>query len=329
MARIGILGAGTWGAALSRLLYGNGHSVTVWSAIGAEAKALRETHRHPKLPGAVLPEGVVFTADIAEAARGADLIVFATPSVYIRSTAERVRPYLPAGATLVSVAKGIEPDTFLSMTGVIADALGIPEKGLVALSGPTHAEEVVMDLPTAIVAASGDPDAAKRVQLAFSNSFFRTYTNPDQKGVELCGAMKNIIALAAGVSDGIGYGDNAKAGLITRGIAEIARLGKAMGCPPETFAGLAGVGDLIVTATSRHSRNNRAGFLLGQGCSAKEATERVGMVVEGLNALPAAIGLSQKYGVELPITFGVDAIVHGADPKDVVNKLMTRAFRNE
>lgn len=329
MKNIAVLGAGTWGSALAKLLTENGHRVALWSALPFEIETLRAEHRHPKLPGVVMPETIDYTTELS-ACETADLVVFATPSVFIRKTAEAVKPHLPQNAVLVNVAKGIEPDTFFTMTEVIADALGCPEDRLVALSGPTHAEEVSIGLPTAIVSASTNADAAKLVQETFSNGYLRTYTNADVRGVELCGAMKNIIALAAGVSDGIGYGDNAKAAIITRGMVEIARLGAAMGCDRTTFYGLAGVGDLIVTATSRHSRNNRAGFLMGSGRSAADAVQEVGMVVEGIHALPAAMGLSARYGVELPITFAVNELVAGrADPRAIVEGLMNRTYKQE
>ena len=330
MTRIGILGAGTWGTALAKHLCQNGHAVTLWSALPSELEQIRLTHRHPKLPDAWIPEGIQLTADISSACEEADVVVFAVPSVFMRSVAERAKPHLLPDTILVSVAKGIEPKTFLTMTDILTDVLSPVPYRVVALSGPTHAEEVSIDLPTTIVSASRDIEAAETIQRIFSSETLRTYTNSDIEGVELCGAMKNIIALAAGVSDGIGYGDNAKAALITRGMAEIARLGRAMGCDERTFYGLAGVGDLIVTATSRHSRNSRAGFLLGKGLSAEEAIQEVGMVVEGINALPAAMGLSERYQVELPITFGVwDIVKNGADPKEIVFKLMNREFKTE
>ena len=330
MTKIGVLGAGTWGSALAKLLYTNGHTVSLWSAIPAEIDLMQREHRHPKLPGVEMPAEILYTADMAQACRESEIVVFATPSVFLRGTAAAAKPYLPSDAVLVSVAKGIEPHTFLTMTEILQDELGCSEDRLVALSGPTHAEEVSIGLPTAIVSAGTDPDAAQLVQRVFSNDYLRTYTNTDVRGVELCGAMKNIIALAAGISDGIGYGDNAKAAIITRGMVEIARLGAALGCDRATFYGLAGVGDLIVTATSRHSRNNRAGFLLGKGYSAEEAVREVGMVVEGLNALPAAIGLSERCGVELPITFAVYEVVQGlVDPRTAVNRLMNRTYKTE
>ncbi|MBQ9188194.1 MAG: NAD(P)-dependent glycerol-3-phosphate dehydrogenase [Clostridia bacterium] len=327
MATIGILGAGTWGTALARMLTENGHAVTLWSALPEELETLRKTRRHPKLPDAVLPAALQYSADIAQAC-AAQIVVFAVPSVFIRSTAAAAKPFLQPETVLVSVAKGIEKDTFFTMTEILEDVLG--KRRIVALSGPTHAEEVGVGLPTAIVSASDDREAAAYVQQVFSNAYFRTYTNADIRGVELCGALKNVIALAAGVGDGIGYGDNAKAALITRGMAEITRLGTAMGCDPRTFYGLAGVGDLIVTATSRHSRNNRCGYLLGKGLPADLAVKEVGMVVEGLNALPAALGLAERYGVEMPITRAVGELVYGGgDPKAIVGQLMRREYKNE
>ena len=230
----------------------------------------------------------------------------------------------------MDVAKGIESDTLLTMTGIIADEIKNPTVKLVALSGPTHAEEVARDLATTIVSACEDPDAARQVQDVFWGTCMRVYTNDDTLGVELCGAMKNIIALASGIAAGMGLGDNAKAALITRGIVEISRLGTAMGCNAQTFGGLAGIGDLIVTATSMHSRNNRCGMLIGQGISPAEAVKQVGMVVEGINALPAAMHLAEKYGVELPIMEAVNAIINlGADPKETVAMLMGRDKKPE
>ena len=335
MARkIGILGAGTWGIALARMLSVSGSDVLVWSAIPKEVDDLARTRVHPNLPGMVLPESLRFTKDLSEACSGQDILVFAVPSVFVRSTAAKARPFIRYGQLIVDVAKGIEPETLLTLTEVIADELG-KEDGprgirLVALSGPTHAEEVALDLPTTIVSASPDVEAAAIVQEAFTNKCMRVYTNPDIKGVELSGALKNVIALGVGISTGLGYGDNTRAALITRGIAEIARLGTAMGCNIHTFAGLAGIGDLIVTATSQHSRNNRAGQLIGQGRTPAEAVKEVGMVVEGMNALPAAIELSDRYQVEMPIVRAVNAVVNqGMSPADAVDSLMARDPKGE
>ncbi len=326
---IGILGAGTWGLALARLLHRNGHQVTVWSAIESEIDALNATHAHPNLPGMMIPQEIRFTKDAEETCTGKDILLFAVPSVFVRSTAARVRPYVPDGQIIVDVAKGIEPDSLMTMSEVIRDELvkdgSHAQVKLVALSGPTHAEEVALDMPTSIVSACTDMQVAETVQDIFMNTCMRTYTNTDVLGVELCGAMKNIIALAAGISAGLGYGDNAKAMLITRGMAEISRLGLAMGCAEQTFNGLAGIGDLIVTATSVHSRNNRCGKLIGEGMAPADAVKAVGMVVEGINALPAAMQLAQRYHVEMPIVAGVEAIVNGKiTAADMGVILMTR-----
>ena len=331
---IGVLGAGTWGMALARMLTVSGNDVQVWSAIEAEVDNLSTTRVHPNLPGMKIPQELRFTKDIKEVCTGKDVLLFAVPSVFVRSTAAKARPYIRDGQIIVDVAKGMEPDTLYTMTEVLADELGKEggPKGvrLVALSGPTHAEEVALDLPTTIVSASPDTEAAEFVQDVFSNTCMRVYTNTDIKGVELSGALKNVIALGVGISTGLGYGDNARAALITRGIAEIARLGVAMGCNIHTFAGLAGIGDLIVTATSMHSRNNRAGILIGKGESPEQAVKEVGMVVEGINALPAAMELAEKYQVELPIAQTVNAIVkEGMSASDALRNLMDRGRKSE
>ena len=325
MKKIGVLGAGTWGMALARMLCVSGHNVSVWSALKNEVEEFATTRRHPNLPGMEIPAEIAFTGDIAEICKDKDILLFAVPSPFVRATARSAAPYIPDGQIIVDVAKGIEASTLMTMTQIIADELKNPTVKLVALSGPTHAEEVARDLPTTIVSACEDLTVAEFVQDVFFNTCMRVYTNEDVLGVELSGAMKNIIALASGIAVGLGYGDNTKAALMTRGIAEIARLGGAMGCNPQTFLGLAGIGDPIVTATSVHSRNNRCGMLLGQGVKPQDAIKQVGMVVEGVNALPAAMRLAQQYGVELPIMATVNDVVNGAiTPDQAVSYLMSR-----
>lgn len=329
MKKIGVLGAGTWGMALARMLANNNHEVTVWSALAKEIDEFSVTRKHPNLPGMIIPESIQFTKSIQEVCEDKHILLMAVPSVFVRSTAAQMRPYVSDGQIIVDVAKGIEAETLFTMTEVIRNEINTDgmhgNVKLVALSGPTHAEEVAKDLPTTIVSACNDIDAAEIVQDVFMTSCMRVYTNTDIVGVELCGAMKNIIALAAGISAGLGYGDNAKAAIITRGMAEVTRLGIEMGCLEQTFNGLAGIGDLVVTATSVHSRNNKAGNLIGQGYSPEDAIKEVGMVVEGINALPAAMKLAERYQVELPIIEAVNSIVNeGANPGSVVRELMGR-----
>ena len=329
-AKIGVLGAGTWGIALARLLCNAGHDVTVWSAIESEIDTLSSTRMHPNLPGIELPEDMKYTKDIANACAGMDLVLFAVPSVFVRATAKRASQYIADGQIIVDVAKGIEKETLFTMTEIIADEVKNPTVKLVALSGPTHAEEVIKDLPTTIISACEDLETAEVVQKIFNTERMRVYTNEDIRGVELCGALKNVLALASGIATGLGCGDNARAALITRGIAELSRLGIAMGCDEHTFIGLAGIGDIIVTATSIHSRNNRCGMLIGQGVAVEDAIKQVGMVVEGLNALPAAVALAKKYNVEMPIFETVDAVVTGrVDVSTAVDILMSRELKAE
>ena len=334
MTKVGVLGAGTWGIALARMLAVNGKDVTVWSALPEELKNLRATRRHPNLPGMELPESMHYTADLAELCVNKDLLLFAVPSVFVRSTAKKAAQYIVDGQLIVDVAKGMEEKTLMSMSEVIEDELknvpGHEHCRVVALSGPTHAEEVARDLPTLIVAAAKAEQDAKEVQKIFNNQNFRVYTNTDRLGTELGGAIKNVIALSVGIAMGLGYGDNAKAALITRGNAELSRLGMAMGCRAETFAGLSGTGDLIVTCTSMHSRNLHAGMLIGHGMSAEDAKAEVGQVVEGINALPAAKRLEKKYKVEMPIVDVVDAILSGKlAARDAVASLMGRNLKKE
>lgn len=320
MSRIGVIGSGTWGIALSRLLALNGYEVTVWSALPEEIDELISTRRQKNLPNMEIPEGISFTKNLQEVCENKDMLVFAVPSSFVRSTARQVASLVSDNQLIVDVAKGIESDSLMTMSEVIKSE--IPQARVVALSGPTHAEEVARDLPTTIVSAYSEVEVAEEVMKYFSNSVMRVYTNTDVKGVELCGALKNIVALAVGISTGLGFGDNMKAALITRGLVEIERLGLKMGCLHDTFSGLAGMGDLIVTATSKHSRNNKCGYLIGQGYRPVDAIKQVGMVVEGVNALPAAIELAHKYDVELPIIFAVNDIVNnGANPSEVFSDI--------
>ncbi len=330
MKSIAILGAGTWGIALAKMLKNTGKQVTVWSALPNEIEELKKTNIHPKLPNVKLPLGIDYTADLEDALNDKDIIMFAVPSVFVRDTAKKCKNYIKDNQIIVDVAKGIESDTLMTLTQVINDEIKNDTVKYAALSGPTHAEEVSLDMPTTIVSACSDIEVAKLVQDFFSSSFMRVYTNTDIKGIEICGALKNIIALATGISRGLGYGDNATAALITRGLAELSRLGKAVGCSPYTFSGLTGMGDLIVTCTSLHSRNNNAGFLIGQGFSVNEAVKKVGMVVEGINALPAAVKLAKKYGVDMPIIFAVNEVVNGNEsPQNAVNSLLNRELKAE
>lgn len=330
MNKIGILGAGTWGIALAKMLAETDKEVTVWSALPDEIETLSTTAVHPKLPGVELPKIIKYTTEIKAACDGQDIVMFAVPSVFVRSTARQAQPYISENQIIVDVAKGIEPDSLMTLTEVISDEMKEKSPKIVALSGPTHAEEVSRDMPTTIVSACEDIETAKAVQEFFASPFMRVYTNTDIRGTEICGALKNIIALATGISCGLGYGDNARAALITRGLAELSRLGNALGCSPYTFSGLTGMGDLIVTCTSMHSRNNRAGILIGQGKTPDEAKAEVGMVVEGINALPAAVKLAKENDVDMPIVFAVNEVVNcGKKPIDAVNELFGRELKTE
>ena len=334
MAKIGVLGAGTWGMALARMLCNMGHEVQVWSALPQEIDQLSTTGVHPKLKNMVIPKEMKYTKEIQEVCTDKDILLFAVPSVFVRSTAKQASEYMKDGQVIVDVAKGIEASTLYTMTEVIRDELnkkgGLEKVKLVALSGPTHAEEVAIDLPTTIVSACPDLKVAQYVQQIFMNPKFRVYTNTDIHGVEICGAFKNIIALGTGIARGLGYGDNTAAALITRGVKEMSALGELMGCKPETFNGLAGIGDMIVTCTSLHSRNLTAGMLLGKGKNRDEAVKEVGMVVEGIYALDAAMQLKKKYDVELPICEMVNGIVNeGISPETGEKLLMTRMGRQE
>ena len=324
MADISIIGAGSWGIALAVLLHKNGHQVTVWYAIGAEIKMLQKEHEHKdKLPGVRLPEDMVFTTDLEQAVKGAEVMVLAVPSPYTRSTSHSMASLVEEGQVIVNVAKGIEEKTLLTLSQIIEEE--IPQANVAVLSGPSHAEEVGRGIPTTIVVGAKDKETAEYLQNIFMNEVFRVYISPDVLGIELGAALKNVVALAAGIADGLGYGDNTKAALITRGITEIARLGVAMGGKFETFCGLTGIGDLIVTCASMHSRNRRAGILIGQGYTMKQAMDEVKMVVEGVYSAKAAMGLAKQYDVQLPIIEQVNAVLfEGQLADEAVKNLMLR-----
>ena len=323
MASIGVIGSGTWGTALSILLAGNGHQVDLWSALESEVAALSRTRIHPNLPKARIPDSIRVTGNLKEAMEDKDLLVLSVPSVFVRQTAGRMREFLKPGQVVVNVAKGIEEGSLMTLSQVIEEEL--PDCQVAALSGPSHAEEVSQGLPTTCVAGAHKRHVAELVQSVFMSGVFRVYTNPDLLGIELGGALKNVIAVAAGIADGLGFGDNTKAALITRGIAEISRLGMAMGGKAETFAGLTGIGDLIVTCASMHSRNRRAGILIGQGLSMEEAMKEVHMVVEGVYSAKAARALAEKYQVSMPIVEQVNQVLFEGQPaKEAVTGLMLR-----
>ena len=324
MANIGIIGAGSWGIALAVLLHNNGHKITVWSILQDEIDMLNAEREHKdKLPGVKLPEDMVFTTDMKSAIEGKNILVLAVPSPFIRSTANSMKEYVSEGQIIVNVAKGIEEKTLMTLSQVIEDE--IPQADVAVLSGPSHAEEVGRGIPTTIVVGASTQKTAEYIQNTFMSDVFRVYTSPDVLGIELGAALKNVVALAAGIADGLGYGDNTKAALITRGITEIARLGMTLGGKFETFCGLSGIGDLIVTCASMHSRNRRAGILIGQGKTMEEAMAEVKMVVEGVYSAKAAVGLAKKHGVELPIIEQVNEVLFNNKPAaEAVRDLMIR-----
>ncbi len=324
MATISVIGAGSWGTALALLLYKNGHKVTVWSIMKDEIEMLQREHEHKeKLPGVKLPEDMEFTTDLEKVLTGKDVLVLAVPSPYTRSTSHSMAPFVKEGQIIVNVAKGIEEHSLLTLSQIIEEE--IPQAEVAVLSGPSHAEEVGRGIPTTIVVGARKKETAEYLQNIFMNEVFRVYISPDVLGIELGAALKNVVALAAGIADGLGYGDNTKAALITRGIAEIARLGTAMGGKAETFSGLTGIGDLIVTCASMHSRNRRAGILIGKGYSMEEAMAEVKMVVEGVYSAKAAMELAKKYQVQIPIIEQVNAVLFEGKPADeAVRNLMLR-----
>lgn len=329
MAKVGIIGAGSWGVALATVLDENGHDLTVWSLLEDEVRMLNRDHEHKsKLPGVKLSEQILFTTDLEKAIKGMDLIVVAVPSPYVRSTAKNMRPYIEEGQIVVDVAKGIEEDSLMPMTEILAEEL--PLADIAILSGPSHAEEVSRKMPTSIVAGARKRTTAEYVQNLFMNSYFRVYTSPDVLGIGLGGSLKNVIALAAGMADGLGCGDNTKAALITRGIKEISRLAEKRGAYDETVMGLSGLGDLIVTCASVHSRNRKAGFLIGQGKTMQEAMDEVQMIVEGVYSAKAARKMAENYDIELPIIDEVNRVLfEDKNAKEALLDLMQRDKKKE
>jgi len=324
MAKISVMGTGSWGTALAILLHNNGHQVMLWSAHPEKAASLNQTREDPKkLPGIKIPDGIVITGDEKTALDSPDIVVFASPSAYMRAISKRLSPLIRRGQIIVNVAKGVEEHTLLTLCQIVEEE--IPCAKVAVLSGPSHAEEVSRGIPTTCVIGAHEKATAEYLQNIFMSDVFRVYTSPDMLGICIGGALKNVIALAAGIADGLGYGDNTKAALITRGNAEITRLGVAMGANPHTFAGLSGIGDLIVTCASMHSRNRRAGILIGKGYTKDEAMKEVQMVVEGVFSAKAALELSKKYNIEMPIVEQVNKVLFEDKPAaEAVKELMLR-----
>ncbi|MCR4815226.1 MAG: NAD(P)H-dependent glycerol-3-phosphate dehydrogenase [Lachnospiraceae bacterium] len=327
--KVTVIGAGSWGIALAKLLYDNKCEVTVWSALSDEIEMLNREHEHvDKLKGVKLPEDMIFSSDLESAVKDAEILVMAVPSVFVRKTSALLKEFYKEGQIIVNVSKGIEESTLHTMSEIITEE--IPGSTVAVLSGPSHAEEVGRGIPTTIVVGAKKREVAEKIQNTFMSPVFRVYTSPDVLGIEIGAALKNVIALAAGIADGLGYGDNTKAALITRGMAEISRLGVAMGGKPETFYGLSGIGDLIVTCASMHSRNRRAGILIGKGYTAKEAMDEVKMVVEGVYSAKAAKKLSEQYEIEMPIVDKVNEILFSDVPAaDSLKDLMLRDKKTE
>lgn len=324
MKKISLLGAGSWGTALAIVLANNGHDVTLWSALESEI-AMLQTHREhmERLPGVKLPDSIKVTSDLEMACSDPDIIVFSVASPYVRSTAKQCAPFIKDGQIIVNVGKGIEENTLMTLSEILQEEL--PKAEITVLSGPSHAEEVSKGIPTTVVVGAKKKHTAELIQNVFMNKVFRVYISPDIISIELGGALKNVIALAAGMVDGLGFGDNTKAALMTRGIAEITRLGVAMGGKKETLCGLSGIGDLIVTCTSNHSRNHNAGYLMGKGYTMEAAMEEVKQVVEGVYSAKAALKLAQKYQVSMPIIEAMNQVLfEGKSAEDATEALLTR-----
>lgn len=329
MEKVCVMGAGSWGTALALLLSDKGYDVYLYMRNTSQLKEISDTGKNSKYLGEInIPKAINLSSNIEECVKDSTAVVFAVSSQATRSAMESVRPYISNDAIAVNVSKGLEKTTNLRISQIASEIL--EQNPFVVLSGPSHAEEVAEKMPTTVVAASDDIKAAQYIQDMFSNEYFRVYTNPDVIGVELGGALKNIIAFGTGIIDGLGYGDNTKAGIMTRGIAEITRLGVAMGASISTFAGLSGIGDLIVTCTSMHSRNRRAGILIGQGKTLEQTLDEISMVVEGITATEVAYNLSKQYNVDMPITAEIyNVLFNNKKVKDSLNSLMTRTTKHE
>ena len=329
MSKVTVLGGGGWAIALAKVLFENGHQVTIWSKLPREVEALKNDRENKVgLPGVLIDEKIEISNDIASAVKDSEVLVMAVASSFVRSTSELLKGIIPKGQIIVDVAKGIEDGTFYTMTEIIEEVL--PDAEAMVLSGPSHAEEVGRGMVTAVVIGARHKETAQKVQRLFGNEYFRVYVSPDWRSIELGGSLKNVIALAAGIVDGLGYGDNTEAALITRGIKEITQLGVAMGGHARTFHGLSGIGDLIVTCESKHSRNRRAGVLIGKGYSLEDAVKEVNMVVEGAVSAKAALELAHKYHVDMPIVEAVNAVLFdGKSAKIALSEMMKREFTNE
>ncbi|WP_138492971.1 NAD(P)H-dependent glycerol-3-phosphate dehydrogenase [Paenibacillus pinistramenti] len=329
-AKAAVLVAGSWGTALASVLADKGIQVSLWTRNESQAEEINRDHHNHYLPGVTLSSSIKATTDMGEAVKDAEAVVIVSPSSAVRQVSSELKKHWNPGQLIIHAVKGFETETLKRVSTVISEELGCEEGRIVVLSGPSHAEEVVQQCPTTVVVASLEEGEAERAQDLFMNSYFRVYTNRDMVGVELAGALKNIIALGAGMSDGLGYGDNAKAALLTRGLAEITRIGAQMGANPLTFAGLAGIGDLVVTATSKHSRNWRAGSMLGQGMSLEQVLKQMDMVVEGVRTTKAASEISEKYGVQMPIAKQLyQVLFEGLDARTAVEALMGRDKKTE
>jgi len=327
---ISFIGCGSWGGTLGYVAANNGHTVTMWHRSPEIVQYMEKTRVHYLVPELIFPENVLFTNDIAQAVDSSNIIVIAIPSQTIRGVLEGLAPNFNKNKYIVNVSKGIETSTLMTINEIIKEIIEIDSSKTITLSGPSHAEEVIAGYPTTLVSASENLRSAKKIQELFSNENIRIYSNTDIRGVELGGAMKNVIAIAAGISDGIGYGDNSKAALMTRGIREIARLGSAMGADPNTFSGLSGIGDLIVTCLSQYSRNRRVGQFIGEGKSLDQILSNMRMVAEGVETAKSLHRLLDRYKVEMPISEGIyQVLFHNADPKDSVAKLMSRELGKE